>query len=767
MERDLKKLISQMTLEEKAGLCSGQNFWNTKAIERWGIPSIMMCDGPHGLRKQAAAADHLGMNQSVPATCFPSAAGTACSWDLKLMERMGEAIGRECRAEDVAILLGPGANIKRSPLCGRNFEYFSEDPYLSSQMAAGHIKGVQSQGVGTSLKHYAANNQETLRMTIDSVVDERTLREIYLASFEEAVKIAQPWTVMCSYNKVNGTYASEDPFLLTDVLKKEWGHEGYVVSDWAAVNDRVAGLEAGLELEMPFSGGERDAMIVSAVQEGRLSEQVLDDAVERLLKITFKAVDNKLENAAFDPETHHRLCREVAGESMVLLKNHDGLLPLKKEGTLAVIGGFARKPRFQGGGSSHINPTFVDDAIVEMEKIGGPGLKISYAQGYRMDEGGGIFNSKEFRSDSDVADEALIAEAVEEAGKAAGAVIFTGLPDSYESEGYDRKHLRIPEGHSKLIEAVSRVQKNVVVVLSNGSPIEMPWLNQVKGILEGYLGGQAFGGAVADLLFGEANPCGKLAETFPMKLSDNPSYLNFPGDMEKVEYREGIFVGYRHYDAMALEVLFPFGYGLSYTTFDYTGITLDKPEMTDEDTLKVSVGVKNTGKLAGKEIVQLYVRDVKSRVIRPIKELKGFQKVSLQPGEEKTVEFSLGKRGFAYYEPKIKDWLVETGEFEILVGRSSREILLTGKVKVQSTTAEKKVYTRNTTIGEILEQPAAVQMMGPVLKELQALFGGGGDEGAVGSLLSSMPLRGLVALSGGALSEALVQKMLDGLNGIG
>lgn len=531
---EIRNLISQMTLEEKAGLCSGLDFWNTKGIERLGIPSVMVTDGPHGLRKQQGSADHLGLNDSVPATCFPSAAGLASSWDRDLIYRVGEALGTECQVENVAVLLGPGNNIKRSPLNGRNFEYFSEDPFLASEMAASHVKGVQSQGVGTSLKHFAANNQEHRRMSVDAVIDERTLCEIYLASFEGTVKQSQPWSVMSSYNQVNGEYASESHRLMTRILRDEWGFEGFVMSDWGAVNERVEALKAGLELEMPSSGGIGDAKIVDAVNSGELPVETLDLAVERMLSFIFKSVENRNPQAVFDVEKHHQLAREVARESMVLLKNEDGILPLAGSGRIAVIGEFARKPRYQGGGSSHVNPSRMDDAFEELQAVAGTSASFTYARGYELE------------NDDTSAD--LLREACDTAAKADAAVLFLGLPDRYESEGYDRSHLQLPASHQALLEAVAAVQSEIIVVLSNGSPVEMPWLPQAKAVLEGYLGGQAFGGAVADLLFGEVSPSGKLAETFPMKLSDNPSFLNFPGEGDTVEYKEGLFVGYRYYD---------------------------------------------------------------------------------------------------------------------------------------------------------------------------------------------------------------------------
>ncbi|MBB6634703.1 beta-glucosidase family protein [Cohnella thailandensis] len=753
MSRDIQALISQMTLEEKAGMCSGLDFWRLKGVERLGIPSIMVTDGPHGLRKQQGSSDHLGLFDSVPATCFPSAAGMASSWDRELIGSVGVALGEECQAEEVAVLLGPGANIKRSPLCGRNFEYFSEDPYLSSEMAASHINGVQSQGVGTSLKHFAVNNQEHRRMSVDAVVDERTLREIYLASFEGAVRKAQPWTVMSSYNKVNGTYASENEFLLTRILKEEWGHEGIVVTDWGANNERVDGLAAGNELEMPGNGGFGDRKIVEAVRGGKLSEEALDRAVARLLELIFKTVDGKRVNAVYDKDAHHALARKVAGESMVLLKNENSLLPLSRGGKLAVIGAFAEKPRFQGGGSSHINPTKLDNPLEEIRKLAGDSAAVAYAQGYSLD--------------SDDADAALIQEAKNVASAADVAIVFAGLPDRYESEGYDRTHLRMPANQEQLIEAVAGAQGNTVVVLMNGSPIVMPWLGQVKSVLEAYLGGQAVGGAVADLLFGETNPSGKLAETFPEKLSDNPSFLFFPGEEDRVEYREGIFVGYRYYDSKQVKPLFPFGHGLSYTTFDYSDLQLGSDRLSDADTLEVRATVRNAGSRAGKEVVQLYVRDAESTVIRPAKELKGFAKVELQPGESKTVTFVLDKRSFAYYNEKLGDWHVETGDFEILIGRSSADIVLSGTVRVESTVALPLEVHRNSLLGDLMNDPRTAPMVSGLLQQFQAGMGVGSGESEapdgmgdmMAAMMKYMPLRNLVAFSQGAFSD----EMLDGL----
>lgn len=742
---NIKEIIKQMTIEEKASLCSGLNFWNTKPIERLNIPSIMMTDGPHGLRKQAESADHLGLNGSIESTCFPTASALACSWNKDLVKELGVALGEECQAEDVSIILGPGVNIKRSPLCGRNFEYYSEDPYLSSQLAKNQIQGTQSQGVGTSIKHFAANNQEHRRMTIDTIVDERTLREIYLASFETAIKEGQPWTVMCSYNKLNGEYCSENHNLLTEILRDDWGYEGFVVSDWGAVNDRDKGLYAGLDLQMPADNGISDSLIVEAIKEGRLREEVLDTVVERILNITFKAVENKKENVTYSKEDHHELARRVARECVVLLKNEENILPLKKNEKIAVIGELAKQIRYQGGGSSHINPTKLDNTYEEIVKIAGEG-NVIYGKGYNL-------------SDDD-----LNIELVEEAKKVAREVdkvlIFIGLPDRYESEGFDRVHLNIPENQAHLVNELKSINENIIVVLSNGSPIEMPFVNNVKGIVEGYLTGQASGKAIADVIYGETNPSGKLAETFPIKLSDNPSYLNFPGEVNKVEYKEGIFVGYRYYDKKEMDVLFPFGYGLSYTNFEYSDIEVSSKEINDTDKLDVTVKVKNTGDVFGKEIVQLYVRDVNSNVIRPEKELKGFEKIGLNPGEEKTVSFELDKKSFAYYNTDISDWHVETGDFEILIGKSSRDIVLKEVVKVNSTVEIKAVVTKNTAIGDIAHLPEVRQVLEGMMAQFDQVDLGEGNMFA--EMMKYMPLRAIATFNpehGGKLLESIISSV--------
>ncbi|MCB2213829.1 glycoside hydrolase family 3 C-terminal domain-containing protein [bacterium] len=665
--QEIEQLISELTLEEKASLCSGLNYWYTKSVERLDIPSIMLTDGPHGLRKQVTDANEVGLEESVPATCFPTASALAATWNRELLERVGVALGEECRQEGVSVILGPGANIKRSPLCGRNFEYFSEDPYLSGEMAKSHIRGVQRQGVGTSLKHYVANNQEFRRMTIDTIVDERALREIYLAGFEIAVREAQPWTVMCSYNKINGTYASDHKRLMREILKDEWGHEGLVVTDWGAMNDRVKALAAGVELEMPKTNNGNDALIVEAVQAGELDESVLDAAVARVLKMVAKAEPLLENNYRYDPEAHHALAREVAGEGAVLLKNENRLLPLIDSARVALIGRFAKHPRYQGAGSSQMNPTQLDTIYEEMSKLVGE-ENLVYAEGYT--------------EKAAEPDEGLIAEALEAAAGADVVVICAGLPAKYEAEGLDRAHMRMPEGHNVLIERIAEEHDKVVVVLSNGAPVEMPWVDDVEAILEGYLGGQAGAGAIADILYGRVNPSGKLAETFPLRLADTPAVLYFPGGPTVVEYRESLYVGYRYYDAVDQPVLFPFGFGLSYTSFAYRDLQLVQD--TGEDPVTVRLTVENTGEVSGQEIVQVYVRDVESTPFRPRKELKGFTKVALEPGEAQEVEITLPRRAFAFYDAGQGDWIVEPGEFEILVGASSQDIRLSGTIRMES-----------------------------------------------------------------------------------
>ena len=663
-------LISQLTLEEKAALCSGKDFWHLVGVERLGIPSIMVTDGPHGLRKQnqekTAAGDILG--NSVPATCFPPAVATGCTWNPDLIYEMGQALGEECLKEKVSVLLGPGINIKRSPLCGRNFEYFSEDPVVAGNMGAAFINGVQSKGVGTSLKHFAANNQECRRMTISTVSDERTLREIYLTAFEICVKNAHPWTVMNAYNKINGTYCAENKWLLNDMLRDEWGFNGIVLTDWGAENEIVDGLKAGQNLEMPGSGGYGPNKLVKAVQDGTLDEEILDKNVDSVLDLIMRSKESYKDDYECDMDKHHALARKIASEGIVLLKNEDKILPLKKEQKIAVIGEMAKAPRYQGAGSSLINPTQLDDAYSELLKND---YNIAYAQGYDKS--------------TDVPDDKLISQATELAKKADTVLLFIGLTEIYESEGFDRKHIDLPPSHNKLVEEVAKANENVVVVLSGGSAVSMPWLGNVKAVVNGLLLGQAGGSAIADVLAGKVNPSGKLTETYPLCLADTPAIENFPGKQLTVEYRESIFVGYRYYDKMQKDVLFPFGYGLSYTSFSYDKLKLSKKKIKDTDTLTVSFKVKNTGEVAGAEVAQLYVSAPESAIFKAPKELKGFKKIFLEPGEEKSVEITLSKRDFAYYNVNINDYHVESGDYEILVGASSRDIRLQATVNLKST----------------------------------------------------------------------------------
>ena len=755
---DIQALISQMTLEEKASLLSGGDFWHTKAVERLGIPATMVSDGPHGLRKQDDKADHLGVNDSIKAVCFPAACATTASFDPELVRKMGEAIGDSCQHERLSVVLGPAINIKRSPLCGRNFEYCSEDPYLAGKMATAYIQGVQSRNVGVSVKHFALNNQEHRRMSSSSDCDERTMREIYFPAFEMAVKEAQPWTVMCSYNRINGTFASENRWLLTDVLRKEWGFQGYVMSDWGAVSNRPAGVHAGLDLEMPASGGINDAKIVEAVRAGTLDEKDVDLCCERILNIVYRYTENAKPETPWDQEAQHALAADIAAECMVLLKNEKNLLPLAKDEQVAFIGEFAEKPRFQGGGSSHIN-SFKTTSALEAAKEAG--LQVAYARGYSVKE--------------DAATEAQIAEAVAAAKAARVAVVFAGLPDAYESEGYDRKNMDMPACQNQLIEAVAAANPNTVVVLHNGAPVAMPWIDRVAAVLEAYLGGQAVGTATVRVLYGDVNPSGHLAESFPLKLQDNPSYLYFGGDARATEYREGIFVGYRYYDKKDMEVLFPFGYGLSYTTFEYSNLRLSAQEIRDTDELTVTVTVKNTGSRAGKAVAQLYVGDVESDAIRPLRELKGFAKVALAPGESRDVTFTLNKRSFASWNEKIHDWHVESGDFTIQVGASSRELPLCACVRVQSTVQVPMTYSVDSIFMDLMADEKARTVFEPFFRKLQEGFGGGGEEKSEAAqeavsddmgaaMMNYMPLRGLMSFNANPEVIRMVEQLLAQLN---
>lgn len=745
------KLVAKMTLEEKASLCSGKTAWSTKAIARLGIPSIFMTDGPHGLRKAVG----FDFTNSVPATCFPTASALASSWNPALAQKMGEALAVESQANDVQILLGPGVNMKRSALGGRNFEYFSEDPILAGTIATAYINGVQSQGVGTSMKHFAANSQETERMSNSSNVDERTLNEIYFPAFEMAVKNAQPWTVMCSYNRLNGVYASESPYLLNDVLKKQWGFKGFVVSDWGAVNERAAGVDAGLGLEMPASGGFNDKKIVDAVKKGTLSEARLNEIVIDVLAVTLKAKDSHKKGIVVDKIKHNELARQVSSECIVLLKNDNAILPLKSSlKKIAIVGDFGKNPRYQGAGSSQVRPTQILNALTELQKLA-KGTQFSFSTGYNTE---GETN------------DAQIAEAVQNAKNAELVIVFAGLPDSYESEGYDRNNLDMPAGHNKLIAEVAKANANIVVVLMNGAAVSMPWKNDVTAIVEAYLGGQAGGGAIADVLTGKVNPSGKLSETFPARLEDTPTAMDFPSRDGNAIYGEGIFIGYRYYDKKKIEPSFPFGYGLSYTTFDYSDITANTTSAKDSDAITITVKVKNTGKVAGKEVVQLYVHEQESEVARPENELKHFEKVSLLPGEEKTVSFNLTSRDFAYYNSKSHDWAIKSGKFDIRVGSSSRNLPLQQTIDIQSTKIAKVVFTRESLFKEFKKAPNSEAIYAQIVQSFTGSTKKAETEDEkkaakfLEAMLADMPINKFLLLSGGKFSEESLDAILKAVN---
>src|SRR5215212_8200384 len=669
MSLDIDRLLNELTLEEKASLTSGSAHWYTTPVERLGVPKIMVSDGPHGLRAQPGEGDHIGLGGSLPATCFPTASAVASAWDPELLHRIGQALAQEAKACNLSVILGPGVNMKRSPLCGRNFEYFSEDPFLAGELAVGIVDGIQSCGVGTSVKHYAANNQETDRLRVDAQIDERTLREIYLPAFERVVQAEQPWTVMCSYNKVNGQSASENTWLLTTVLREERGLEGLVVSDWGAVYHRVPALLAGLDLEMPPALGRSPEAVVAAVQAGQVPTEVLDARVRTVLELVAKGMPVLELDETFDADAHHALAREAAAESIVLLKN-DGLLPLSTSASIAVIGEFARTPRFQGAGSSQVNPTRLDSLLDELRAVYGD---VPFAAGY------GIGSTDD--------DDALLAEAEQVAGSADTVVMIIGLPGADESEGFDRTHMNLPANQLAALKAVASVNPNVVVVLVNGSTVVLGDVTpHAKALVEAWLGGQAAGGAIADVLTGTVNPSGRLAETIPHRLEDNSSYFNFPGDSQVVRYGEGIFIGYRGYDKTHQDVAFPFGFGLSYTTFALSDLEVATSGSVAEGTLAatVTVTVTNTGTVHGAEVVQVYVQDMDSTVMRPVRELKGFAKVSLAAGASETVTIELDQRAFAFWSVQQGRWAVEAGDFVIAVGPNSRDLPLAETISVDA-----------------------------------------------------------------------------------
>ena len=748
--QDPASLVGQLTLEEKAALCLGSDFWHTAPVPRLGIPAVMVSDGPHGLRRQPDEGDHVGIGGSVPATCFPTAAALGSSWDADLVRRVGEALGRECREQGVSVLLGPGINIKRSPLCGRNFEYFSEDPLVSGELGAALVGGVQSQGVGTSLKHYAANNQETDRLRVSAEVDERTLREIYLAGFERVVSRARPWTVMCAYNRVNGTFASQHHWLLTEVLRDEWGFDGLVVSDWGAVHDRVAALVAGLDLEMPPNLGVSDAALVAAVRDGRLDEQVLDTAVRRILDLVARAEAGSEAAGPVDAVAHHALARETARGCAVLLRNNGDLLPLQPAPgqTIAVIGEFARTPRYQGAGSSQVNPTRVDVPLDELRAGVPDGVEVRFAPGFGLDDS--------------ARDEVLAAEAVALARNASSVVLFLGLPDADESEGFDRAHLDLPDAQTALVARLAEVNPRIVVVLANGSVVRLEgWEHHASALLECWLGGQAAGGAVADLLLGVASPSGRLAETIPLRLEDNPSHLNFPGEAGHVRYGEGVFVGYRGYDALRREVSYPFGHGLSYTTFEYADLraSVSVDAETGDPVIDVSVAVSNSGHRRGKEVVQLYVGDPVATVARPVRELRGFQKLDLAPGETARATFRLGARDLSFWSTAHGAWHLEPGSFDLAVGASSRDLRLSASVDVTAPSVCLPLDGMST-----LEEWLADPEGGPTLRAAVGTRPDGRPAGILGDdelirVIGNFPLSTLAAFPGLGITHETVSAL--------
>jgi len=796
MKKSVESIIKSLSLKEKASLCSGKDFWHLEGYEDKGIPSVMLTDGPHGLRKQAGESDHVGLNDSVPATCFPTASALASSWNQDLLYKVGQALGEECLQEKVAVLLGPGLNIKRSPLCGRNFEYFSEDPYQGGKLAASFIKGVQSKGIGTSLKHFAVNNQEKRRMSVDAVVDDRALRELYLSGFEIAVKESKPQTVMCAYNKLNGEYCSENSNLLTDILKKDWGFEGFLVTDWGACNDRVKGLKAGQDLEMPSSMGINDQKIVDAVESGQLDEAILDERIRRILKVVLSNAESLKKDFSYDKEAHHELARQAEVESAVLLKNN-GILPLSTDKTLALIGDFARTPRYQGSGSSLVNAQQLDNAWDSIAALFGGEENLLFAQGYDPE--------------SEDPDNSLIEEAVECAKRADRVLLFAGLPEISESEGFDREHMAMPASHNALIEAVAAVNPQTVVILSNGSPVEMPWLENTAAVLESYLGGEAWGSAVCDLLFGKANPSGKLAETFPLSLNDLAASQNFPGGTQAVHYAESLYVGYRWFDKVHKPVQFPFGYGLSYTRFEYSDLQVQP----HHDSATVQFTLKNTGDLAGAEIVQLYVKDCQSTLFRPEKELKGFSKEYLEPGEARSIRLELDRRAFCCWDSGQQKWVLEAGDFEILVAASSADIRLKTTIAMDSQDSlspwaqslseivpayyepqklnlrdhsesgdfarlygvplpsENKPlqekFTRYSTLEEMRTTPKGKKVADTMMNQAMKMFGEDPDPKTLAmmkAMFSETPLHKMSMMSGGEMTMDMVDHLLNEANGM-
>lgn len=727
--------MPNVPIEAKIALTGGRDFWHTHAVPEADLPAVMVTDGPHGVRKQVGAADHVGLHASEPATCFPPAVGLASTWNPGLLDEIGVALGQECRVQGVGVLLGPGMNIKRSPLCGRNFEYFSEDPYLSGELASALVEGIQSEGVGTSVKHFAANNQETDRMRRDSQIDERTLREIYLRGFSKVVRRAKPWTVMCAYNKVNGTFASENHWLLTEVLREEWGYQGVVVSDWGAVQNRVRALQAGLDLEMPAHPAHED-QVRTALAAGEIEPATIEQAYGRVEAMARRALAGLADApGSFDTDAHHELARKAAEQSIVLLTN-DGILPLPKSAKVAVVGEFARTPRYQGAGSSRVNPTRLDSALDAINALAG--YQVPFAPGFTTAAG------QELPADAHD-------QAVAVARDAEVVLVFLGLGENHESEGYDRPTCDLPAEQLALLDDIIAVNPQVVVVLSNGSSVLVPFADRVRAVVEGWLLGQAGGGAIANVLYGLVNPSGKLAETIPHRLQDVPSYLHFPGDESGVRYGEGLFVGYRGYDASGRDVAFPFGHGLSYTRFDYADLQVS----ADGNALTVAATITNAGKRAGREVVQVYVSVPGSKVTRVPRELKAFASVELEPGESARVQLGIPAEELAYYSVPDRAWLVEAGDYLVEIGSSSRDLR---RAATLSLPGDEPV--RPLTLSSTVAEAMAVPQFAGMIRELGGhMFG---DDPDLLRMMEAMPLSGVVGFSG--QSESQVQALLDQVN---
>lgn len=750
---DIKNIINQLTLEEKAALCSTKNFWETQDIQRLKIPSITLTDGSYGLVKRLS-----GYSDVIPSTCFPTSSALSSSWDVDLAYAVGKAIGEECQAEGVHALLGPAINIQRTPLNGRNFEYYSEDPVLSGEMAAAFIQGVQSEGVGACVKHYIANNQEHEKQVTNNIIDEQPLRELYLHNLEIAIKKGQPVAVMTAYNNVNGVPCCENSYLLTDVLRNQWNFKGFVVSDLFGVKSIIDALNAGLNLELPYSYDISGKEIIEAVLTGTLDVSILDKSIEGFLNVVFKVTEDNKEDATYDKRKHNELAREAAENSMVLLKNKHNLLPLKREKLknkkIAIIGEYAQEPRYQGEGCCCITPNMLENAYDEINKLVGNSIKLYYAKGYST-------SGENIEHDNN-----LLKEAKKAAKESDVAIIFAGTDKSGDQVNTDMKNMSLPDNQVKLIKEIGKIQKNLIVVLSNGSPIIMsPWSKYADAILEAWLAGQASGGAIADILFGITTPSGKLSSTFPIKLEDNPAYLDYVDSDNNLEYKEGIFVGYRYYDKKKMDVEYPFGFGLSYTTFDYNDLVLNKDLIKDNDTLEVKLKVKNTGKYFGKEIVELYIKNLISTSPKPEKELKAFTKTALYPGEEKEVSFTLNTSDFSHYDPSTHNWVVESGPYEILIGKSSRDIPLSKNIYIQSSYVPKIIYTENTLIGDFLKNQKAQPIIEPIIANVaQDIIPNDDDREQLLIFIKNTPIRKLIAMSKGAFTKEMLDSLLKSVN---